>query len=85
MNAPTARTIAKERLSIMLVHQRNSQILASIDMEALQKEVAAVVQKYIKVAQDKKPHVTVKQDGELDVLEMHFPMEVHVVSNSQKS
>ena len=60
MSVPTARKIAKERLSIMLVHQRNSQILENIDMEALQKEVAAVVQKYIKVAQNRRPQVSGK-------------------------
>mmetsp|Transcript_5521 Transcript_5521/g.5698 ORF Transcript_5521/g.5698 Transcript_5521/m.5698 type:complete len:97 (-) Transcript_5521:169-459(-) len=80
MAEPTARKVAKDRLSIMLVHQRSTQILENVDMEALQKEVAAVVQKYIKVAQNKRPQVSVKQDGDLDILEMHFPMEVTVTN-----
>ena len=51
-NAPS-RDIARERLSVMLVHQRNLQMLSDVDMDALQKELTAVVQKYIKVANTK--------------------------------
>lgn len=60
MAAPVSRKIAKERLSIMLVHQRNSDAVASIDMTALQKEVAMVVAKYIRVAEDKPAHMSCK-------------------------
>jgi len=45
-----ARSVARDRLSVMLVHQRNSDYVENVDMEALQKEVAAVIQKYIKTA-----------------------------------
>ena len=58
IGASSSRKIARDRLSIMLVHQRNSQLLESVDMIGLQREVAVVVQKYIKVAQDKAGHVT---------------------------
>lgn len=78
MAAPSVtRKVAKERLSIMLVHQRNSEAIASIDMSALQKEVAKVVQKYIKVAEGKPSHMSVKQEGEYDLLEMHFPLDTN--------
>jgi len=53
----TSGKIARDRLSLMLVHQRNSQLLAAVDMVALQREVASVVQKYVKVAEDKSSHV----------------------------
>jgi len=33
-----------------------------------------VVSKYLKVSQDKPAHVTVKQEGEFDLLEIHFPL-----------
>jgi septum formation topological specificity factor MinE len=101
-SSPATAKVAKDRLSIMLVHQRNSEAIASIDMLELQKEVAAVVQKYIKVAENKpanfsgecqctyrNPHVlnvnsiyvlcsAVKQEGEFDFLEMHFPLAADV-------
>ena len=44
------RSVARDRLSVMLVHQRNSDFVENIDMDALQKEVAQVIQKYIKCA-----------------------------------
>jgi len=45
-----ARATARDRLSVMLVHQRNSDFVENIDMDALQKEVALVIKKYIKCA-----------------------------------
>lgn len=33
-----------------------------------------VVSKYLKVSQDKPAHVSVKQEGEFDLLEIHFPL-----------
>ncbi len=41
----------------MLVHQRNNEVFGAIDMDALQKEVAAVVRKYINVKPDKAPNM----------------------------
>ena len=52
-SAPQSRDVARDRLSVMLVHQRNLQMLSDVDMEALQNELTAVVQKYIKVANAK--------------------------------
>jgi len=67
---------AKERLSVMLVHQRNSDVFQAIDMEALRKEVAGVIKKYIKVAEEKNASkMTIKQEGEFDFLEMHFQLD----------
>ena len=37
-------SIAKERLQIILAHQRGSQILAGVDLQALQSELLACVQ-----------------------------------------
>jgi cell division topological specificity factor MinE len=97
-----SRNVAKERLSVMLVHQRNVQILSDVDMESLQKELTAVVQKYIKVSEGERPvhysgmslslfidviiflcplayfsrlFYVVKQEGGLDLLEIHFPID----------
>jgi septum formation topological specificity factor MinE len=49
----SARTIAKDRLAVMLVHQRNSEALANVDMESLKKEVAEVVERHFKLAQER--------------------------------
>lgn len=68
-------SVAKERLSLMLVTQRSSAFLSQIDMEAFQNEVAVVVKKYMKIAANKNPQVAIKPDGDVDVLEMHFPLE----------
>lgn len=72
---------------MMLVHQRNSDVFQSIDMEALRKEVSAVIRKYIKVAEDKtaQSKMTIKQEGEFDFLEMHFQLaENNNLLNSMK-
>ena len=45
----TPSSVARDRLSVMLVHQRHLQQLSDVDMEALQKELTVVVQKYVKV------------------------------------
>jgi septum formation topological specificity factor MinE len=39
-----SRSIAKERLQIILAHQRGSQILAGVNLQALQSELLQVVQ-----------------------------------------
>lgn len=57
---PNARSAAKERLSLMLVTQRSSAFLDGLDMEAFQGEVAQVVQKYMKIAAEKKPQIAGK-------------------------
>lgn len=46
----TPKSVAKERLQIILAHQRGSQVLAGVDLHALQQELLACVQRHIKVA-----------------------------------
>lgn len=41
--ATTARSVAKERLSVILASQRGSELLEGVDMEALQQDVLGVV------------------------------------------
>lgn len=48
--AKTSGSIAKERLQIILAHQRGSQVLAGVDLQALQTELLACVQRHIKVS-----------------------------------
>ena len=59
----------------MLVHQRNNDVIQNIDMDALQAEVAGVIAKYVNIARHANANVGLKQEGDLDVLEMHFPLD----------
>lgn len=58
LSAPVSRQIAKERLSIMLVHQRSSNLLSDVDMAAFQTEIQDVVRKYLKVSVGKAPQIS---------------------------
>lgn len=42
--ATSSRSVARERLSVILASQRGSDLLDGVDMEALQKDVMEVVQ-----------------------------------------
>jgi cell division topological specificity factor MinE len=46
----SSKSVAKERLQIILAHQRGSQVLAGVDLAALQQELLECVQRHIKVA-----------------------------------
>lgn len=46
----TPKSVAKERLQIILAHQRGSQVLAGVDLQALQQELLQCVQRHIRVA-----------------------------------
>lgn len=43
-SATSSRSVARERLSVILASQRGSDLLEGVDMEALQKDVMDVVQ-----------------------------------------
>ena len=70
-----SRRAAKDRLSVMLVHQRNNDVVSNIDMDALQAEVAGVIARYVNVARNANAKVGLRQDGDFDLLEMHFPLD----------
>ena len=68
----------------MLVHQRNSDVVQNIDMDALQKDVAKVIAKYVKVAStNSSNNVGLKRDGDCDFLEMHFQLDQNSLNNEQ--
>ncbi|CAM9285511.1 unnamed protein product [Choristocarpus tenellus] len=66
--------VAKERLSIILAHQRGASLLSHVDIPRLQSEVLAVVKKYIAVDTTKPINVHVKQDGTVDLFEMQVSL-----------
>jgi cell division topological specificity factor len=75
-NKKTA-SVAKERLQIILAHERSSRHASQPDyLPALQRELVAVISKYIKISsQDLKVHVE-RQDN-LEVLEVKIELPDH--------
>lgn len=66
-------SVAKERLQIILAHERGGQITAPDYLPALQRELLAVISKYIKINPDDiKVHLE-RQDS-LEVLEVKIEM-----------
>eukprot|EP00567_Pseudictyota_dubia_P005437 CAMPEP_0197438382 /NCGR_PEP_ID=MMETSP1175-20131217/5400_1 /TAXON_ID=1003142 /ORGANISM="Triceratium dubium, Strain CCMP147" /LENGTH=115 /DNA_ID=CAMNT_0042968101 /DNA_START=221 /DNA_END=568 /DNA_ORIENTATION=+ len=65
-----SRSVARERLSVILASQRGSELLAGVDMEALQKDVLAVVERHIQVAQNRPVNFNVKNEGDVNLFEM---------------
>jgi cell division topological specificity factor len=72
-NKKTA-SVAKERLQIILAHERSGRSASQPDyLPALQRELVAVISKYIKIsAQDIKVHLE-RQDN-LEVLEVKIEL-----------
>ncbi|KAH9093508.1 hypothetical protein Ae201684P_016136 [Aphanomyces euteiches] len=55
--ASASKNIAKERLQIILAHQRGSQALSGVNLNALQAELLACVQRHIAVADGEKVNI----------------------------
>mmetsp|Transcript_2739 Transcript_2739/g.5902 ORF Transcript_2739/g.5902 Transcript_2739/m.5902 type:complete len:106 (-) Transcript_2739:432-749(-) len=75
--AAPSRSVAKERLSVILASQRGSELLAGVDMEALQKDVLAVVEKHVQIAQNRAVNFNVKNEGEVNLFEMSVELGSH--------
>ena len=70
------RSVAKDRLSVILASQRGSELLQGVDMEALQKDVLEVVKKHIDIVKDTKPvQVKVNSDRDISLMEMCVELE----------
>lgn len=67
---PSSASIAKERLQILVAHERSARNQPSY-LPKLQKELLAVVQKYVNVGQDA-ISVNFEQDDEQEVLELNI-------------
>lgn len=76
-----SRTIARERLSVILASQRGSDVLAGVDTEKLQREVMEIVKRHIHVAENRSPQFQVKQEGDVSL----FEMQVELQSAEEKS
>lgn len=67
---PSSASVAKERLQILVAHERVSKNQPSY-LPQLQKELLAVIQKYVKVGSDD-ISVNFEQDDEQEVLELNI-------------
>jgi len=67
---PSTASIAKERLQILVAHERASRNQPSY-LPQLQQELLAVIQKYVNVGQDAIT-VNFEQDGNQETLEMNI-------------
>mmetsp|Transcript_2175 Transcript_2175/g.3231 ORF Transcript_2175/g.3231 Transcript_2175/m.3231 type:complete len:109 (+) Transcript_2175:146-472(+) len=83
--ASATRSVAKERLSVILASQRGSELLEGIDMEALQQDVFKVVQKHVTLAENRPIRMNVNNDGNVSLFEMSVELQSQprVVGSSQ--
>ena len=66
-------TVAKERLQIILAHERSGRAGAADYLPALQSELIAVISKYVKVNPDD-IRVHLERQADLDVLEVKIEL-----------
>lgn len=66
----TARIVAKNRLSLILASQRGSELINDVDMDDLQRDVLQVVERHIKIAQNRPVNFTVSLEGDTHLFEM---------------
>ena len=67
---PSSASVAKERLEILVAHERASRNQPSY-LPQLQQELLAVIQKYVNVGQDAIT-VNFEQDGNQETLELNI-------------
>lgn len=70
VSRPNTAAIAKERLQILVAHERNKRNAPSY-LPMMQKELLAVIRKYVDVDQDAIT-VNVEQDDQHEVLELNI-------------
>lgn len=71
-DTPKSASVAKERLQILVAHERN-QRNAPDYLPALQKDIMAVVAKYVKIA-DEDIQVEIDNNDKLSVLELNITL-----------
>ncbi|PKM12387.1 MAG: cell division topological specificity factor MinE [Gammaproteobacteria bacterium HGW-Gammaproteobacteria-3] len=69
-NKPNSASVAKERLQILVAHERSSQNRPSY-LPQLQKELLEVIRKYVNVEQDA-ISVNFEQDDDQEILELNI-------------
>lgn len=69
---PTSASLAKERLQIIVAHERRRATTPDF-LPQLQKDILAVVRKYIQVSEDQ-IRLTVDKRGDCEVLELNISL-----------
>ncbi|MBI4740251.1 MAG: cell division topological specificity factor MinE [Betaproteobacteria bacterium] len=70
-NPQNSATIAKERLQVIIAHERNSQSSKADFLPALQRELISVISKYVQVNLDDIT-VSLEKHGNYEVLEVNI-------------
>jgi cell division topological specificity factor len=70
-NKPKTASIAKERLQLIIAHERSDQNSKPDFLPALQQELVAVISKYVAVNQDD-IKVLLEKQGNYEVLEVNI-------------
>mmetsp|Transcript_4135 Transcript_4135/g.10497 ORF Transcript_4135/g.10497 Transcript_4135/m.10497 type:complete len:108 (+) Transcript_4135:139-462(+) len=83
--ATASRSVARERLSVILAAQRGTHLLEGVDMEALQRDVMEVVQKHVHAAKTKTASFNIKDDGDCQLFEMSVEMTNNNIRTSSGS
>lgn len=72
-NKPKTAAIAKERLTLLIAHERNDQNGKPDFLPALQQELVAVISKYVSVNPDD-IRVSLEKQGNYEVLEVKIEL-----------
>lgn len=72
-NKQKTASIAKERLQLIIAHERNGQSSKAEFLPALQQELIAVISKYVSVNPDD-IKVSLEKQGNFEVLEVNIVM-----------
>ncbi|CAH0487624.1 unnamed protein product [Peronospora farinosa] len=83
-HSSSSKSVVKERLQIILAHQRGSQVLTGVDLAALQQELLECVQRHIKVASGANINIAVKNEGQMDIFEMQVPVDGDHMAEKRK-
>ncbi|SDI75226.1 cell division topological specificity factor MinE [Propionivibrio dicarboxylicus] len=70
-NKPKTASVAKERLQLIIAHERNGQTSKQDFLPELQKELIAVISKYVAVNPDD-IKVALEKQGNFEVLEVNI-------------
>ena len=79
---PSTASVAKERLQILVAHERASKNQPSY-LPQLQKELLAVIQKYVKV-DDEDISVNFEQDDNQEILELNIVLPEEIDNDKNK-
>jgi len=71
-NKPSTASVAKERLQIIVAHERG-QRSTPYDLPALHKEFVEVIRKYVNIGNDD-VHVALENDGSCSILELNITL-----------